>query len=102
VFKTKDWGITQVTNLAYVAEMQVTRKIESNDGYRIVALRTFKASCATKFRFDVEGVMIDLGMRGELVLGAIDYLQPGTTDLAPDDSVSTQKAMIDQFRPTYW
>lgn len=78
----KDWGVKQVTNIAYCAEMQVTRRIESNDGHRIVELRTFDRCRNSKLLFDVEGVSIELGSPGILILGALDYLQPGAAEAA--------------------
>lgn len=75
----KDWGLKQVINLAYVVELQMTRKIESNDGRRIEELRTFNTARATKLLSEVEDLAIDLGMPGILILGAIDLIQPGTS-----------------------
>ena len=68
----KDWGIKQITNLAYVMEMQVSRKIESNDGHRIVEVRTFDDLRNAKVLFQVEGVTIKMRPAGTLILGAID------------------------------
>ena len=88
----KDWDIKQVTNLAYVMEMHVTRKIESNDGHRIVELRTFDHLRNAKVLFQVEGVTIELGPLGALVLGAIDSVQPGTIE-----TVATVKPFVETF-----
>ena len=88
----KDWDIKQVANLAYVMEMHVTRKIESNDGHRIVELRTFDHLRNAKVLFRVEGVTIELGPLGALVLGAINSVQPGTIE-----TVATVKPFVETF-----
>ena len=82
----KDYGVKQVTNLAYAVEMVLTRHIESNDGKRVVELRHFETCRNVKLLCDVEGVVIELGLPGTLLLGAIGYLQPG----APAAIVSAQ------------
>ena len=73
----KAWWRKEVVHLAYVAEMQIDRSIESNDGRRVVELRRFVVSRNAKLLCDVEDVSIDLGAPGALVLGALSYLQPG-------------------------
>jgi hypothetical protein len=72
----KPWWRREVIHLAYVAEMQVDRTIESNDGKRIVELRHFVAARNAKLLCDVEEAAIDLGAPGALVLGALSYLKP--------------------------
>jgi hypothetical protein len=76
----KAWGFKEVVSLAYAAEMAIDRTIESNDGKRIVELRHFVTSRNTKILCNVEQVTIDLGGPGNLLLGALDYLVPGTTE----------------------
>jgi hypothetical protein len=61
--------------------MEVDRAVESNDGHRVVELRTFVRSRNVKVLCDVERVAIDLGAPGALLLGALDYLLPGTTEV---------------------
>ncbi len=73
----KDWGIKEVTNLAYAVEMAVKRTIESNDGHRIVELRTFETCRNVKVLCKVEAVTIELGLPGQLLLGALEAVQPG-------------------------
>jgi len=73
----KDWGIKKVINLAYAVEMAIDRTIESNDGKRIVELRHFETCRNVKLLCQVESVQIDLGTPGELLLGALEYVQPG-------------------------
>jgi hypothetical protein len=75
----KAWGFKQVTNLAYAAEMAIERVVESNDGRRVVELRRFVKSRNVKLLCDVEGVVIELGTPGMLLLGALDAVLPGTT-----------------------
>lgn len=72
----KAWWRKEVIHLAYLAEMQVDRTIESNDGRRVVELRHFVTSRNAKLLCDVEDASIDLGAPGALVLGAISYLKP--------------------------
>lgn len=74
----KDWGIRAVTNLAYVGEMAISRKIERNDGTRIVELRHFEACRNVKVLHEVEGVSIELGLPGYLVLVGLELYAPGT------------------------
>lgn len=40
----KSWGLTEVVSMAYAAELQIDRTIESNDGKRGVELRHFVSS----------------------------------------------------------
>lgn len=75
----KAWGVKEVVSLAYAAEMQIDRIIEKNDGKKIVELRHFVNARNVKVLCNVERVTIDLGTPGTLLLGALEYLQPGTT-----------------------
>jgi hypothetical protein len=72
----KQWWSREVVHLAYVAEMQVDRLIESNDGRRIVELRHFVAARNAKLLCDVEEAEIDLGAPEALVLSVLSYLKP--------------------------
>jgi hypothetical protein len=72
----KAWWRKEIVHLAYVAEMQIDRTIESNDGRRVVELRHFVASRNAKLLCDVEDASIDLGAPGTLVLGALSSLKP--------------------------
>jgi hypothetical protein len=72
----KQWWSREVIHLAYVAEMQVDRLIESNDGRRIVELRHFVAARNAKLLCDVEEAEIDLGAPEALVLSVLSYLKP--------------------------
>jgi len=78
----KAWGIKEVVSLAYAAEMEVDRTVESNDGKRVVELRHFVTSRNVKLLCNVEGVTIDLGLPGVLLLGALETLQPGAGAVA--------------------
>ena len=75
----KAWGIKEVVSLAYAVEMAIDRTIERNDGKRIVESRTFVASRNVKLLCKVESLTISLGVQGTLLLGALDYLSPGTS-----------------------
>jgi hypothetical protein len=72
----KAWWRKEVINLAYLAEMQVDRTIEENDGKRVVELRHFVASRNVKLLCDVESATIDLGAPGVLLLGALASFKP--------------------------
>ena len=72
----KAWWRKEVINLSYVAELQVDRTVEQNDGKRVVELRHFVTSRNVKLLCDVEDAAIDLGAPGVLLLGALAYLQP--------------------------
>lgn len=72
-----DWGVTQVVNLGYLMESQMTRKIESNDGRRITEVRTFDKVHCVKVLAEVESVSINLGMPGKILIQGLDYLEPG-------------------------
>ena len=76
----KDWGIKEVISLGYAVEMAVRRKIESNDGHRIVELRTFETCRNVKILSKVESVSIELGLPGTLLLGAVAELNPGAAE----------------------
>jgi hypothetical protein len=75
----KDWGIKQVTNLSYVGEMAVNRTIEENDGKRVVELRHFETARSVKVLCEVEGVSIELGAPGVLLLAGLEAVAPGTS-----------------------
>jgi hypothetical protein len=77
----KAWGVKEVISLAYAAEMQIDRTIEKNDGKQIVELRHFVNARNVKLLCNVERVTIDLGTPGTLLLGALEYLMPGTTEV---------------------
>lgn len=75
----KSYAINKVITLVYAFDMALTRKIESNDGMRVVELRHIETCRSTKFLCDVESVSVDLGPPGDLLLEALEYIQPGTT-----------------------
>jgi len=72
----KDWSVNTVVNLGYVFEATLNRHIEQNDGRQIVERREFGRITTTKILSEAE-VSIELGTPGMLLLGALDYLQPG-------------------------
>ncbi|HWE37189.1 MAG TPA: hypothetical protein VG406_11535 [Isosphaeraceae bacterium] len=78
----KAWAVKKVVSLAYAAELAVDRTIEENDGRRVVELRHFARSRNVKLLCDVESVTIELGVRGTLLLGALDAILPGTAAAA--------------------
>jgi len=73
----KDWGVNEVTNLAFYYEMPATRSIESNDGKTVVELRQFGKIAVTKL-LTVESVTIDLGVPGDCALGVMEWFEPGS------------------------
>ena len=68
----KDWGVREITNLAFGYEMPATRTIESNDGKTIMELRHFGKIATAKFLTKVESVTIDLGVPGDIALGLLE------------------------------
>lgn len=74
----RDWGIEAVVNVAYAAEMELNRTIESNDGGKIVELRKFEAARNAKLLSKVESLRVDLGLPGTLILGALSTWAPET------------------------
>jgi hypothetical protein len=75
----KAWALKETVTLAYKAEMGLDRTIEENDGEQIIELRHFVSIRNIKVLAKLESVKIDLGLRGILVLGAIESVVPGTT-----------------------
>lgn len=59
-------------------EISASRTIESNDGKKIVEVRHFEAVRTAKLLADVESVTIELGIPGGMVLGALEYVNPGS------------------------
>lgn len=86
----KDWGVRTVTNLVYVGEALITRRIESNDGHRIVELRTFEVCRNTKLLHEVENVELTLGPAGHALLNGLTYVSPG-----PGSQVVAAKALAE-------
>lgn len=87
-----DWGLKVVVNITYAGEHEILRKIESNDGHRIVELRQFVRSRNIKVLSQVEQAKLDLGTSGTLVLFALEYLAPGTLE-----AVAVGKPVFDQL-----
>lgn len=75
----KDWGINEITNLAFAYEMLASRQIESNDGKKVVELRSFGRVATTKILTKAE-VKIELGVPGAIMLASLDQIQPGTSE----------------------
>lgn len=74
----KDYAINKVITLVYAFDMALTRKIESNNGSRVVELRHIETCRSLKFLCNVDNVAIELGPHGTLLLGALEFAQPGT------------------------
>ena len=87
-----DWGVKVVVNITYMGEHEILRKVESNDGHRIVELRQFVASRNVKVLSTVEQAKLDLGTTSALMLFALEYLAPGTLE-----TVAVVKPVIDQL-----
>jgi len=75
----EDWGIQTAANMIYEAEMAVNRKIETNDGQRVVELRHFESSRNVKLLTTVDDINFDFGVLGDLTLFALESYQPGST-----------------------
>jgi hypothetical protein len=72
-----DWGIVNTTyTINYMAEAEIERYIESNDGKTIVERRTFKRVSSGKIDTKLEDMSIKLGSTGEFVLGATALINP--------------------------
>ncbi|HYT88665.1 MAG TPA: hypothetical protein VEL76_08150 [Gemmataceae bacterium] len=76
------WVIKADISMNYRAVAVVERKIEANDGQKIVELRTFKMVRATCLEtpLKLESVRIDLGLGGDIIVGGASILKP---ELAP-------------------
>jgi hypothetical protein len=73
----KRWILADtVINLGYMADMSLRRKIESNNGEKIVELRTFDKSRNAKFACEVD-FKISLGPIGTLAVQSLDFIEPG-------------------------
>lgn len=77
----KAWAIKETVSIVYQAEMMLERTIEENDGEQIVELRHFVTARNAKVLAKVESVKIDLGIRGMLVLGGLEFVSPGSTEM---------------------
>lgn len=75
----RDWGVNSVVSLAYAAELVINRKIESNDGKRIVEVRNFEVCRNAKILANVDELTIEFGLPGELFLVALETYAPGST-----------------------
>jgi hypothetical protein len=73
----RDWGITKVVNIGFLTDFVVTRRIEENDGTRIVEVRTFETVRSTKLLTETD-IRINIGEPGIPLLMAIDWLVPGS------------------------
>jgi hypothetical protein len=72
-----DWAVlNSVITVNYMADAEVERKIESNDGKTIVELRTFKRVFSGKLNTDLESVRIDLGPAGDFLIGGVTAFRP--------------------------
>jgi hypothetical protein len=73
----RDWGITKVVNIGFLTDFVVTRRIEENDGTRIVEVRTFETVRSTKLLTEAD-IRINIGEPGIPLLMALDWLVPGS------------------------
>jgi hypothetical protein len=73
-----DWGAKLITNLTYVGEFVVDRRIESNDGKRVVEVRHFVEARNVKVVSEVEQLKIDFGPAGVPILVALELYAPGS------------------------
>lgn len=73
----KQWWRREVIDLVYLAELQIDRTVEENDGKRLVELRHFEVARNAKLLCDVKDAQIDLGLPGVMVLGALARIKPG-------------------------
>jgi hypothetical protein len=75
----RSWGETLVVYVQWVFECAIDRSIESNDGNRIVEVRHFKTVRSARVDSKIEEIGFDFGWPGELVLGCLDTVVPGSS-----------------------
>jgi hypothetical protein len=95
----KSWGLNKTANLAYMAEMEVERQIERNDGHEVVERRTFVTSRNVKLLCDVEAVHIDAGLPGELMLDVLDSIRPGAKQVLKQMKPLAEKLLKSGAQP---
>jgi hypothetical protein len=77
VVEDKAYTLKTKTNMAYMGEFVIKRHIESNDGHRIVEIRTFESCKTLKLESHVDELKLDWGLPGELTLASLEVFQPG-------------------------
>jgi hypothetical protein len=73
----KAYTVKTVTNMVYMAEFAISRKILDNDGQRIVEERSFDSCRTLKAESHVQDLKLEWGFSGDLLLAGLDYLEPG-------------------------
>lgn len=83
----KDWGVTTDMNMKYIGEFEFTRRIEHNDGNRLVVVHEFTKLQNISLFTEVESISISLGNAAHKILdlaGAAYDIPPGTSRIATD------------------
>lgn len=67
---SKDWGIVNDTTLHYLAEAELLRMIESNDGTTVMLVQEFRRARTLSIWSKIEGIRLELGLPAHLLLEA--------------------------------
>jgi hypothetical protein len=81
----KDYGLDKVVNIYYLGEMEVLRKVESNDGQTMVLTLAFPMAKNVCILTKIEGIRLELGTVATGLLeagGEWEGLPPGWTLMA--------------------
>lgn len=81
----KDWGITTDMNTKNLAEYEFLRRIEINDGNRVVVVQEFPKLQNITLYTEVESISVNLGTAAHTILdfaGALVDIPPGSSRIA--------------------
>jgi hypothetical protein len=70
------WGLESVITINHEFESKVDRKIESNDGTKIVEIRHFRSVRSIKIESQVEDLRINLGGKFDGLLDGLGFFDP--------------------------
>jgi hypothetical protein len=79
--RDKDWGFEKIVHLAYRAEVCIHRKIEKNDGHRVVELRQIRSAQMLKATSTVKFECLWAKLAGSLVMGFLEGYLGGTGEV---------------------
>ncbi len=72
--KSKNWGIAADSSFAYIAELEVDRTIDSNDGTKMVITQVFPAAKTLTATAQIDGFHIDLSSAEKLKLEGLNLV----------------------------
>lgn len=78
------WHNTDIVKIGMLAEFVFTREIESNDGSKIVEIRTYETHQGVKILADAADFQVDPGQPRDPSLFAVSGLSPGKVVLLKD------------------